>query len=193
MVIRKIATAGLILFGVCASTVLAADLARLEWGEFNVDAESAIKPLNVDVKAGERDLKLTMSLDKLVANADGGKTEATSSFSGHFVVQQPDYILLPSAVIELKGHIIKTPGSTARIDVTIGAEKKTLEWGADDIRAETFSTTISAVIANGLLPSPFPVSASAFVTKDAGGGAVLVSLESIDVTIGQLQVATAPQ
>jgi hypothetical protein len=193
MVIRTIAAAGLIMSALCAPLAAAADLALLEWGEFNVDAESAIKPVKVDLVAGGRELKLSMSLDKLVATADGGKTEGASSFSGHFLVLQPDYISLPSAVIELQGHIVKTPGSTARIDVTIGSDKKTLEWGADDSRAEAFTTTITTVIADGQLPSPFPISASAFVAKDKGGGAVLVSLERINITIGQIQVANAPQ
>jgi hypothetical protein len=48
---------------------------------------------------------------------------------------------------------------------------------------------LDEVIEKGALPVPFPVSAVAVVTKESGAGAVLVSLENIDVSISQVRVA----
>jgi hypothetical protein len=176
------------LFG---NVAIAADLVSLEMGEFNIDSESLVKPTSVSVVNGQNQLKFSMTLDALVANADGGKTEAASSMTGSFLVQQPHKLSLPSMTIELRGHIIKTAGSTARLDVTIGDNKHTIDWKADETAAKSFDVVLSETVANGELPASFPIAASAVVSKNVDGGAVLVSLESIEVTINQLKVARA--
>ncbi len=189
--IRKLLSVGVLSVGLLCVPAVGADFASLQWsGEFRLDAESGVTPKSVDVVNANNELNLGMTLETLVASADGIKMEGSSSFSGEFVIQQPHQASFPSVTVELRGHIIKTAGTTARLEVTIGDIKKTVEWKADQALSEPFLTTISAPIANGIIPTPFPVSAIAFVNKDAGSGAVLVSLEKIDVRIGQTRVAS---
>jgi hypothetical protein len=187
--IRVVFSTALMALALLSTTAKAADLVSLEMGEFTIDSESPVKPKSVSVLNGQNQLTFSMQLDALVANADGAKTEASSSMSGSFVVMQPHKQSLPSMTIELRGHIIKTIGSTARLDVTIGNNKKSIEWKADEAAAKTFDIILNEVVANGELPVPFPISALVVVNKTAGAGAVLVSLESIDVNISQLKVA----
>lgn len=182
---------GLVVAVFACAGARAADLVSLEWGAFSTDIEGAIAPEVVTASTGRDELTLTMTLKSLSANADGAKTEDSASFAGYFPVQQPDYVALPQLYVELEGHIIKTPGATARLDVIIGNEKKTIEWKAGDNLAEAFTSTISATVADGQLPSPFPVAATLYVSKPADGGAVLVSLEKINLTVGQVRVAGA--
>jgi hypothetical protein len=188
--IRRLLGVGLVAVALFSVAARAADFISLEWGEFKLDPESAVKPKSVSVVNGNGELSLSMALDMLVANADGSKTEGSSSFSGEFLIQQPHYVTLPAINIELKGHIIKTAGSTARLEVTIGNTKDTISWSATEVLAAPFSKSITTPIAAGMLPAPFPINASAYVSKDAGGGAVLVSLESIEVKIGHMRVAS---
>jgi hypothetical protein len=193
MRVRMLLSAGLVLASVFGGPAGAADLVSLDWGEFNLDAESAVKPKTVTVKTGKDQLSLSMELDSLVANADGVKTEASSSFAGQFSIQQPDYVSLPSIRFELRGLIVKTAGSTASLDVSIGSMTKTISWKEDEVLSEPFSASFSGTVPDGQLPSPLPISVLAFVKKAPGGGAVLVSLEKIDVQIGQVNVAGGPK
>ncbi len=188
--VSKLLGVGLVAVALLSVAAKSADFASLEWGEFRQDAESVVKPKSLSVVNGQEELSFAMELDKLVANADGAKTEASSSFSGEFLIQQPHYVTLPAVDIELKGHIIKTAGSTARLDVTIGNTTQTITWTASDVVAAAFTRNITSPIKAGQLPAPFPINASVFVTKDATGGAVLVSLESIDVKIGRVRLAS---
>ena len=105
-------------------------------------------------------------------------------------MEQPNYVSLPFMRIQLHGQIVKTEGSSARLEITIGGVQKTIDWPEDKSVAEQFSTTIDAAVPGGELPVPFPVSAVVSVKKPAGSGAVLVSLDKIDVKIGQQRVAT---
>jgi hypothetical protein len=167
----------------------AADMSSLEVGDFNIASESIVKPQSVSVTSGKKQLTLSMTLDALVAHADGVKIEGSSSMEGSFIVQQPHKMSLPSMTVQLRGHIVKTMGSTASLDVTIGTALKTIKWNADEATARPFSITIVEPIPNGELPVVLPVSAIALVSKNAGTGAVLVSLDSIVVNIGAVNVA----
>ncbi len=185
------------LFGLCVIVAAlsgvaanAADFASLEWGEFKLDAESAVKPKSISVVNGDKQLSLTMALDGLVAHADGGKTENASSFSGEFIIQQPHYITLPAVDIEIKGFIVKTAGSTATLDITVGNIKQQIAWKADEVVSGPFTRTFTAPVAAGQLPAPFPVAATAIVNNNGNSGAILVSLESIDVKIGRVRLAS---
>jgi hypothetical protein len=182
---------GFVALAVCAGAVpvLAADLAGLTWGEFRLAADSGAKPKSVDTAAGDNDLTLSMKIEKLVANADGVKTEASASMEGEFVVEQPRRITLNSMRIELTGHIVKTEGTTAQLTVNIGDIRKTLEWKADDVKSGIFNEVMNVTVPHGELPVPFPVSATATVTKPADRGAVLLTLEEIKVTVGPSKVA----
>jgi hypothetical protein len=188
--IRRSIGIGLVAVALFSLSAKAADFVSLEWGEFKIDAESAVKPVSVSVVNGNEELSLAMTLDKLMANADGAKTEGSSSFSGEFLIQQPHYVTLPAVNIELKGHIIKTAGSTASLAVTIGNTTNVLKWDATEVISAPFTKSIISPVTAGQLPAPFPISASAVVNKDPGGGAVLVSLESIEVKIGRVRVAS---
>ena len=192
MLVRKLLSLGVLLAAFVGAPAGAADLVSLNWGEFNLDSDSAVKPKSVDVKADKDELSLSLELDTLVANADGAKTEASSSFAGQFSIQQPDYVSLPSMHFELRGLIVKTAGSTASLEVTVGNLKKSVVWQDNEVLSEPFTASFSGSVPDGQLPSPLPISVLAFVRKAPGGGAVLVSLEKIDVKIGQVNVAGGP-
>jgi hypothetical protein len=170
-------------------SAIAADLAGLNWGEFRLAADSGAKPKSVDTAAADNELTLSMKIDKLVANADGAKTEASAAMEGEFVVEQPRRIALNSMRIELTGHIVKTEGTTAELVVNIGDIRKTLEWKSSDVKSGIFNEVMNVTVPNGELPVPFPVSATATVTKPADRGAVLLTLEEIKVTVGPSKVA----
>lgn len=166
-----------------------ADLSSLEIGNFNAGFQSAVKPKSVTVKNGPKQLSFALKLNALVANADGSKTENSAGMNGSFVVVQPSNLPLSSMTIELQGHIVKTAGSTATLDITIGGVLKTITWGPDDVVSKVFNIKLNEPIPNGVVPVILPVSAIALVTKNADEGAVLVSLESIKVNLGQLTLA----
>jgi hypothetical protein len=189
--IRRISAAGVLSVLLMAAPALAADLVSLEWGgEFRLAVDSGVKPKTVSIVGGGNELSLEMALDTLVAGADGGKTEDSSNFSGEFIIRQPRKVSLPSVNMALRGHIIKTAGSTARLDVKIGGAEKVIEWKAEEIASESFVASMSVTLVDGFVPVPLPVSAAAYVSKQPGGGAVLVSLEAIEVKIGQVRVAS---
>jgi hypothetical protein len=165
--------------------VNAADMVSLELGEFSISDESLVKPKSISVVNGQNQLNFSMKLDSLSANADGDKTEASSSMSGSFVVQQPRHMSLPTMTVQLHGLIIKSAGSTARLDLTIGNVQKTIEWKADEAAAKSFDITLNEADLKGELPVPFPITAVAIVNKSAGSGAVLLTLETINASFGQ--------
>ncbi len=189
--IRRLVSVGVLSILLAGAPAIAADVVSLEWaGEFRLAVDSDVKPKDVSIAGGNNELSLEMALDTLVAGADGSKTEGSSSFSGEFIIRQPHQVSLPSVNITLRGHIIKTAGSMARLDVKIGNTEKTIEWKAEEVLSEPFVSSMSVSIVEGFVPVPFPVSAVAYVNKQPGGGAVLISLETIDVKIGQVRVAS---
>jgi hypothetical protein len=188
--IRAALLFGIATFALGGPAANSADMMSLEVGDFNIASDSIVKPHSVSVVNGKKLLTLSMQLDSLVAHADGSKIEASSSMEGNFIVQQPHQLVLPSMTVQLHGHIVKTLGSTASLDVTIGSALKTIKWNADEATARQFNITIIEPIVNGELPVVLPVSAIALVNKNAGTGAVLISLDRIDVNIGQVKVAS---
>ncbi len=183
----------------CASAILAfgfttqtysADMVSLEMGEFVTSSDSEITPKSVSVDSHREALHFSMKLDTLSATADGSKMEGTSTFSGNFTVLQPYNVSLPIAKIQLKGHIIKTAASSARLDIVIGDAKEKIFWDENEVAAGQFDKTLNVSIANGQVPVVFPVSATLLVTKNPGSGAIFVSLDSIDVEIGPQRVAS---
>jgi hypothetical protein len=109
----------------------------------------------------------------------------------NLVVTEPGFASTSYMTIELDGHVVKTAGTTARIDVRIGGRSHTVEWTADDIKSGRFKRTFKATLPEGKLPPYFPVSAIAFVTREREGGAVLVTLEKITVRVGDVVLAEA--
>lgn len=167
-----------------------ADLVSLEMGEFVTSSESEIAPKSVSIDSSRETLHFSMKLDALAATADGKKLEDSSTFSGNFTVMQPYNVSLPLAQIELKGHIVKTAASSARLDIIVGDAKENIVWDENEVAAGLFDKTLNVIIANGVVPVVFPVSATLLVSKSPGSGAIFVSLDSIDVRIGSQRVAS---
>jgi hypothetical protein len=181
--------AGISIAACLGGAAYAADLGGLEWGKFRVAMESPSKPKDVATTASEKELTLSMTLEKLIANADGGKTEDSASMEGEFVVGQPRTLRLNSMKVELVGHIVKTEGTSAQLTVKIGGMEKSFEWKPADVKSGQFTEVMTVTIPNGELPVPFPVSALATVNRTKEQGAVLLTLDQIKVTIGPSRVA----
>jgi hypothetical protein len=174
------------LFGVAAHS---ADLVSLGWGEFTVDADSPTKPKSWDAKAGRDGMDLAMVFNDLTAKADGDVKEHSASMSGHFAVHQPQSVALTNLHIELRGSIVKTAGSTARVDVTVGNAQGSIEWPENEVAAGPFTRPIDVAVEGGQLPNPFTISAVASAKKLSENGAAIVTLEEIKVTAGSANVA----
>ncbi len=156
-----------------------------------VEEKPAVANREVVPEAEQKEINLSWVLDPLVANADGAKKEGSAGVEGNLVVAEPGFVTAPYMVIELRGHVIKTPGSTARIDVRIAGKNHTFSWSAEDVQSGKFVFTLNEEVPAGDLPSYFPVSALAFVTNSAKSGAVMVSLEKINIRIGKVRLATS--
>jgi hypothetical protein len=153
-----------------------------------------------DVKAGEEtqqaviapkpnEIELSWVLEPLVAHADGSKREGSDSDEANLVVTEPGSVTSSYMTVELYGHVVKTARTEARIDVRIGENRHTVEWGSDSVEAGRFSRIFRATLVAGKLPPYFPVSAIALVSRDNGGGAVLVTLEKITIRLGDVVLA----
>jgi hypothetical protein len=167
----------------------ASDVSSLDLGVFATNSDSPTVPKSVSVKNSPKQVVFSVKLDHLVANADGGKLEDSASMTGTFPLQQPSNLQLPSITIVLSGLIVKGMGSTAKLNVKIGDTEKVVEWNASEAASKAFEITLEDIVPNGALPVPMPVSAYAIVNTDSKAGPVLVSLETIDVKIGQVKVA----
>ncbi len=159
----------------------------------SVKLSKAAEPVVPDAAAqssGE-ELELSWFLDALVANADGPKREDSASTEGNLIVAEPGFVTSPYMVIELSGHIIKTPATTVRLQVRIGAVEKTVNWSADKVESGRFAVSLNAPMKAGELPGYIPVSALALVSREGKQGVAMVSLEKIRVRLGKVaQVAT---
>jgi hypothetical protein len=175
--------------GLAATAAFGADISGLGWGEFRLAMDSGAKPSDVTTQIAGNEISFSMKLDSLSANADGGKTEGAASMEGEFVVEQPRRLPMHSMRIELSGHIIKTEGTTANLVVKIGGVEKMVAWKADEVKSGVYTESVSAAVPDGLLPTPFPVTASVTVVRPKDKGAVLLSLESIKVTAAPSRVA----
>jgi hypothetical protein len=151
------------------------------------DQTAASSVVETAPKAGE--INMAWILDPLVANADGKKKEASASVESVLVVVEPGYVPSPYVAIELNGHIIKTAKTTVRIDLQIGDIRRTVSWKDDDVQAGKFKIKLNETLPDGKMPSSFPVSAFAIVTKDGNDGAAMVSLEKVIVRLGKLRTA----
>jgi hypothetical protein len=188
--IRVSLVSALVGFLALSPSTHAADTASLDLGEFSIAADSPTVPKSVSVLNSEKQIVFSVKLDHLIANADGGKLEDSASMTGTFPVQQPQKIQLPSMTVVLSGLIVKGLGSTAKLNIKIGDIEQIVEWKADEAASKAFEITLDQVVPNGELPVPLPLAAYAIVNTDAKAGPVLVSLETIDVKIGPVKVAT---
>ncbi len=167
-----------------------ADISRLEWGQFVAESDSSTEMQSWKTVAADDGSGMKLEFQSLVAKADGSTMSASASLSGHFNIYQPPRDSVGGYRVVLRGHIIKSKNSVARLAITAGTEHKTIEWLEGMEIAEEFVTTIDGTTqAGGLLPNPFIVSAAAHASKSGAEGAVLVSLESIRIETGPARIA----
>ncbi len=162
----------------------AADVAGLDWnGEFLVATESALAPKSVMVGRTADALTFDLEMDSLQANADAAKLEDSSAFSGQLVILKPSQVKRPTITAKIFGHVIKTAGTTARIDVVIGNQSKKIEWNAAAVLSGTFEESIVVTAPDRNLVEPLAVSAIVLVNRPADGGAIAVTIEKITVAV----------
>lgn len=140
-----------------------------------------------------KELELSWFLESLVANADGPKGEGSASMEGNLIVAEPGYVSSPYMVIELSGHIVKTPATTVRVDVKIGNVERSVNWSSDEVKSGRFSVSLNAPMSAGELPGYFPISALALVQREGKQGVAMVSLERIRVRLGKVSQVAAKQ
>jgi hypothetical protein len=157
----------------------------------SVVASRVVEPDVVEPDAVSHEFDMTWVPDTLVANSDGPKREGSAGQESNLVVAEPGHIIEPNMIIELSGHIIKTIGTTARIDIRVGTAHRTVSWTVDDVQAGRFNISLNETLAVGKLPEYFPVSALVFVTKDGKDGAALLSLDKVVVHVGKVSVAAS--
>jgi hypothetical protein len=168
----------------------AADISGLSWGDYIASETSTAKASKIDASAAARSLSLTMAVEDFSASAEGEKTDAAATLSGSFLVSQPSKLQLTSLHAKVSGIIVKTQGSTARLDLAFGDTKSVIEWTEAETKSERFTREFDAIIPNGKLQSPFVITAFALVKKPGKEGAALVTLDSIDIQIGEALVGT---
>jgi hypothetical protein len=171
-----------------AAPVAAADISGLSWGEFLASDAGSAKATSITPNNGTRLLSVSMVVEDFSANAEGEKTEATASFTGSFLVTQPAKVQLSRLHATVSGIIVKTPGSTVDLALSFGPAKSTISWADVETKSERFTRDVDMILPDGRLPSPFEVSALAFVKKPGKEGAALVTLDKITIEIGEALV-----
>lgn len=177
---------------------LAADARKVPKNAITLQRKAAIAvPDLAAAKTGSggqsQEIELSWFLNSLSANADGGKDEGAASMEGNLVVAQPGLVTSPYMVIEVDGHIVKTPGTTVRVDITVGKVRRSVNWSSDQVKSGSFSVSLNAPMKAGRLPSYFPVSAIALVSREGNQGVAMVSLEKIRVRLGKVAQVAANQ
>jgi hypothetical protein len=171
------------------AAVRAADIGRLEWGSFIVDADTADGMADWRSEYSDDGHRLSMTFGSFAAKADGAVMEAQARFSGYFGVIQPDYDPVASLHVELQGFVIKSAGASVSLVMKIGASDKEFVWPASDV-SEKFTKSFDLQVPGGTrLPSPFPISAEIHVSKSGKTDAAYLSLESLTLTTDTPKVA----
>ena len=145
----------------------------------------------IEVEPTGNSVDMSWVLKPLVATSDGPKKEGSASQVAHIVVTEPGYVSDPGMTIELSGHIVKTAGTTARIDIQIGKIRRVVLWKSEDVQAGKFKLSLDETMPTGRLPPYFSVSALVFVTKEGKTGAAMISLEKVVVRVGKVRLAAS--
>ena len=175
-----------------ATMVQAADIARLEWGGFVIEADSSGGTQDWTATASDDGRSVTMTFNAFEAKADGTVLEGKSNIAGYFNVSQPGSEAFTSLHVEISGYVIKSKTAATRIAVKLGPSEQTLEWPADASVSEKFTRSFDIAIASaGRLPNPFPVSAEVSVHKDNVADSAFVSVNQIRITAAHPAVASA--
>lgn len=189
---RALAALGVICMAMALSGGRAgsADISRLEWGQFVAESDSSTEMQSWRTVAADDGSGMKLEFQSLIAKADGSTMSAAANLSGHFDIYQPPRDTVGGYRVVLRGYIIKSKNSVARLVITAGTEHKTIEWPEGMEIAKKFETTIDGTtLAGGLLPNPFMISATAHASKSGADGAVLLSLESIHIETGSARIA----
>jgi hypothetical protein len=153
------------------------------------------KPKKVTQKAAQTvnlagDVQLSVAPKAFEANADGDKQEDSASLIRKLAVPKKSRGYRSDMRVTITGHIIKTSGSTARVDVSAGAAKHSFTWPADEEKSGKFNISFNYTMPQGNLPAMVPLSAIAFVTKEKKAAVVLVTIDKIDIVFSDTRVAT---
>jgi hypothetical protein len=184
-VIRLFACCFLVCVACLGPSALAADLPLLQSSDYDPARDAVPNASGSEVA----DIVLTLPLPSFFATADGPRMEGSDSLISEMVVPKTGKMPLPEMRVTLSGHVIKTADSLARIDIQIGAAKRSFTWGSGEVKSGRFELTFNEPVPGGKLPKAFPVSAIALVTKEQRAAVVMVSLDSITLTLASARVA----
>lgn len=169
--------------------VQAADIGRLEWGGFVVDADTSNGMMEWKSEYSDDGHRLSMTFGSLAAKADGAVMEAQARFSGYYGVVQPEFDPVASLHVELQGFVIKSPGAMVKLVMKIGAADREFVWPETDV-SEKFAKSFDVQIPGGTrLPNPFPIAAEIKVSKSGKSDAAYLSLKSLTLSTDTPKVA----
>jgi hypothetical protein len=186
--VRWIGAAGLAF--ALSGSALAADIARLEWGSFVIEADSSNGWGEYKTASSDDGRSLTMTFSPFEAKADGATFEASARLSGHYDLVQPNFDSFSTCIVTVEGHIIKSSAATVRLVVKAGPGEQIIEWETGKDVSEKFSRQVEiAIPGGGRLPNPFPVSIEALAKKDDAASAAYISVDSLTITAGNTKLA----
>ena len=174
-----------------AGTALSADIARLEWGSFVVEADSSNGWSEYKAVSSDDGRSIRMTFAPLDAKADGATMEASNRIYGHYDVIQLDFDSYSNFIVTVEGHVIKSGESITRLVITVGSDDKTIEWPAGETASEKFSRNIEfALPPEGRLPNPLKVGVQAYARKNGQSDAAYVSVDSLTITAANSQMSS---
>jgi hypothetical protein len=164
------------------SAGMAADVSRLEWGDFVVETDSSNGYQEISSTSSDDGLTLSLTFSALEAKADGGTTEASANAGGHFNVAQPKFDTFAMARVTLEGHVIKSTSAMARLVLKVAGTEQSIEWPEGTVASEKFARTLDiAMPADGRIPQPFAVSIAATAKKIGYADAAYVSVSGVKI------------
>jgi hypothetical protein len=191
MKVKICGVAAVIVAMALGGTAIAADIAKLEWGEFTLLSDSSNKAGSWSADASNDGMTLRFLPKHVVAKADGPNNEARANISGEFALFAPPNAAFDLMRVKVKGYIIKHTGTTARLAISVGGESHTFEWGKDNTQSGNFEKVADLLVKSGRLPNPFPVSAEAYASKEGTESGVFLSLESVEVQLAPIAAKVA--
>jgi hypothetical protein len=183
-------TASVFVFLAHAISASAADMAQVQIGSFNHQSDGPVLAVTKLLTPTPTETTISLAISDFDAKAQGAKTVGQASFSGNFEVMQPPKTPIYSVEIDFGGSIVKTTGSLASIEVQVGDEVKVIEWPEGSSLAEAFRQNFTVKFADGRIPTPLSVQATASVKKSGETAAVDLSLKDISLRINELSTAS---
>jgi hypothetical protein len=134
-------------------------------------------------------IQLSVAPKAFEANADGPKQEDSASLLRKLLVPKKSRGFRPEMSVTISGHIVKTRGSTARLDIAAGPAKHSQVWSAEDEKSGRFTYSFNQSLTPDDALDVVPLSAIAFVTKENKSSIVLVTIDKIEIMLGNARVA----